>query len=87
MGSTLFVLYNRAVLQHKTTMKCSKFVFSFDSNNKLNDQIIGSLVRNGSRVFNDFIVGVKSYMEVLAKLPILYERCVNASNVKNDPQA
>ena len=64
MGSTLFVLYNRAVLRHKTTTKRSKFVFSFDSNNKLNDQIVGSLVRNRSRVFNDFIVGVKSYMEV-----------------------
>ena len=40
------------------------FVFSFDSNNKLSDPIVGSLVRNGSRVFDDFIVGVKSYMEV-----------------------
>ena len=39
-------------------------VLSFDLNNKPNDPIVGSLVRGKSRVFNGFIVGVKSYMKV-----------------------
>ena len=54
-----FVLYNRAVLPHKTTTKLLIFVFSFDLNNKLNDPIVGSLIKSKSRVFNDFI----SYIE------------------------
>ena len=54
-GQNVFVLYNRAVLP---TTKLLIFVFSFDLNNKLNDPIVGSLVRS------DKIVGVKSYMEV-----------------------
>ena len=57
-----FVFYNCAVLSHKTT-KLLIFVFSFDLNNKLNDLIIGSLVR--SRFLKmAFIIRVKSYMEV-----------------------
>ena len=36
-GQYFFVVYNFAVLRHKTTMKLLMFVFSFDSNNKLND--------------------------------------------------
>ena len=51
------------------TTKLLIFVYSFDSNNKLSDPIVGSLARNESRIFNDFIVGVKSYMKFLAKLP------------------
>ena len=35
-----------------TTTKLLIFIFSFDSN-KLNNPIVGSLVGNGSRVFND----------------------------------
>ena len=62
------VLYNRAVLPHKTT-KLLTFVFSFDLNNKLNDPIVGNIVRSEPRVFNDFIVGVKSsYMKVSSRL-------------------
>ena len=30
----------------------------------LNDPIVVSLVSDGSRIFNEIIVGVKSYMEV-----------------------
>ena len=48
------------------TTKLLIFVYSFDSNNKLSDPIVGSLARNESRIFNDFIVG---YMKFLAKLP------------------
>ena len=54
--STLFFfppLNNRAVLPHKTTMKVPAFVLSFDSNDKLHDPIVGNVVRNGSRAFND----------------------------------
>ena len=58
-GQYPFVLYNRAVLPHKTTTKLLIFVISFDLNNKLNDPIVGSLIRSKSRVFNDFI----SYIE------------------------
>ena len=36
-GQYFFVVYNFAVLRHKTTTKLLMFVFSFDSNNKLND--------------------------------------------------
>ena len=51
-------------LPHKTTTNCSLLVCSFDLN-KLNDPIVGSLVRSKSRVFNDFI------WKFLAKLPIV----------------
>ena len=37
----------------KQQRKCLNFVFSFDLNSKLNDTIVGSLVRSTSRVFND----------------------------------
>ena len=50
LGTRVGVLYNSAVLRHKTTTKVLLFVFTFDSNN---DPIVGSLVRNESRVFND----------------------------------
>ena len=40
------------------------YIFSFDSNDKLNDPNVGIIVRSGPRVYNDIIVGVKSYMEV-----------------------
>ena len=57
-----FVLYNRAVLSHKTMTKLLIFVFLFHLNNKLN---VGSLVRSKSHVFKmTFMVRVKSYMEV-----------------------
>ena len=70
-GLYSFVLYNRAVLRHKTYDEITPFVFSFHYNNKLNDPIVRSLVTNGTRVFNDFIAGVKSYIwKFLAKLPI-----------------
>ena len=56
-GQYPLVLYNRAVLplfkKRTTNLKCLNFVFSFDLNNKLNDTIVGSLVRSTSRVFND----------------------------------
>ena len=51
------------VRDYKAT-KLLIFVLSFDLNNKPNDPIVGSLVRGKSRVFNGFIVGVKSYMKV-----------------------
>ena len=41
------VLYNRAILRHKTATKLLIFVFSFDSNNKLNDLIVGVLLETG----------------------------------------
>ena len=43
-GQYPFVLYNRAVLPHKTTTKLLIFVFSFDLNSKLNNPIAESLV-------------------------------------------
>ena len=60
-GQYSFVLYNCAVLRHQTYDEITPFVFSFHYNNKLNDPIVRSLVINGTRVFNDFIAGVKSY--------------------------
>ena len=33
----------------------------------LTDPIVGSLFRDGSRIFNEFIVGVKSYMKVTSE--------------------
>ena len=59
----LFVRYNRTVLRHKTTTKLLIFVFSLDSNNKLNDLIVGSHVRNRSHV-NDIHSGIKPNTEV-----------------------
>ena len=56
-GQYPFVLYNRAVLPHKTTTKLLIFVFSFDLSNKENDSIVGSLVRSKSRVLMTFIIG------------------------------
>ena len=46
-----FVLYNRPVFRHTTVMKLLIIVSSIDLNNKLNDPIVGSFVRKGSRVF------------------------------------
>ena len=43
-------------------MKLLIFVFSFNLNNKLNDLIVRSLVRNKSQGFND--IHNNSYMEV-----------------------
>ena len=48
----------------ETKTKLLIFDFWFDCYNKLNDPIVESLVRDGSRIFNEFIAGVKSYMEV-----------------------
>ena len=55
-GQYPFVLYNCAVLRLETKTKLLPFVFQFDYSNKLNDPIVGSLVRNGYRIFNDFIL-------------------------------
>ena len=56
-GQYPFVLYNCAVLRHKT-----HFRLLVDYNNGLNDPIVRSLVIKTGRVFfkNNFIVGVKS---------------------------
>ena len=56
-GQYPFVPYNRAVLPciNLKTTKLLIFVFSFDLNNKLNDSIVGSLVRSTCK---------SSYMEV-----------------------
>ena len=59
------------VLQHETMTKLHIFVFLFDLNNKLNDPIVVSLVRNGLHVFNH----INNHGEILygsvVKLPIL----------------
>ena len=48
VGSTLLFFTTALFCRHKKQRNCSYlFVFSFDSNNKLNDPIVGSLVRNG----------------------------------------
>ena len=57
-----FILYNRAVLTHKTTTKLFIFVFSFDLYYKLNDPIVWSLVR--SACSNDIHSRVKSVWKV-----------------------
>ena len=50
--------------KHQTSTKLLIFIFSFDSNDKLNDPNVRIIFRKGPRVYNDIIVGVKSYMEV-----------------------
>ena len=62
------ILYNRVVLLHKTT-KLLIFVCSFNLNNKLNDSIIGSLVRSHLFLMIS-IVRVNRICKFLVKLPI-----------------
>ena len=69
------------VLRHKTTTKVFIFVFSFDLNNKLNDLIVWSLVRNGSRVFHDFMVGQS---EIFVS-EVAQERAAHWIKIKSDP--
>ena len=57
-----FILYNQAILPHKTTKN-----YLFDLNNKLNNPIFGSLVRSRMLLIT-FIVRVNSYMEVSSKV-------------------
>ena len=38
--------------------------FLYDDNNIVSHPLVGSCDRSGSRFFNDFIIGVKSYMRV-----------------------
>ena len=38
--------------------------FLYDDDNKVSHPLVRSLVRSRSRFFNDFIIGVKSYMRV-----------------------
>ena len=72
-GQYPLFLYNRAVLRHEANGEITHFRLLFHSNNwlnnLLNDPIIRNIVINGSRVFDDFIVGVKSYMEVSSETP------------------
>ena len=53
-GQYPFVLYNRAVLPDRTTMKLLIFVFSFDLNNKLKDPIVESLHSCGQILYRSF---------------------------------
>ena len=45
-----FVFYNRSVKQRRN---CSFLSSSSIATTKLNDPIVGSLVKDGSRIFND----------------------------------
>ena len=67
-----FVLYNRAVLRHKTNDENTHFrlLVRLQELAKRSDRQESRYKLNGSRVFNDFIVGVKSFMEV-SKFPIM----------------
>ena len=82
IGSTRFC----TVLRHKTTTKVFIYVFSFDLNNKLNDLIVWSLVRNGSRVFHDFMVGQILYgkFEIFVS-EVAQERAAHWIKFKSDP--
>ena len=62
-GSTLLFSTTMRFYDIKQRRNCS----FFDCYNKLNDPIVGSLVRDASRIFHEFIVGIKSYMEVSSK--------------------
>ena len=53
--------------------------FYFDCHNKLNDPIVGSLVRDGSRFLMRFIVGVKSYMEVSSETSDIPVSCLGST--------
>ena len=46
----------------KQTRNCLYVAFLYDDDNKVSHPLVRSLVRSGSRFFNDFIIGVKSYM-------------------------
>ena len=59
-----FVLLNHTVLKDQTNIKRLSFDFLFDTDNKQSDPIDRCPVRSESRFFNDFIIGVKSYMRV-----------------------
>ena len=48
-----FVLYNHAVLCHQTNTKLLVVAFLYDDDNKVSHPLVGSLVRSGSRYFND----------------------------------
>ena len=63
-GSTVLFSTTARFCNIETKTKLLIFDFWFDCYNKLNDPIVESLVRDGSRIFNEFIAGVKSYMEV-----------------------
>ena len=67
-GQYPFVLYNRAVLWHKTKTKLLIFDFYIDCYNKPNDLIVRSIARDWSRICNEFIVGIKSYMDVSSEI-------------------
>ena len=45
-------------------MKLLVFDCLFDDDKELSDPMDRSSIRSGSRFFNDFIIGVKSYMRV-----------------------
>jgi G3E family GTPase len=55
-GCTLF-----SITARKPNDETTHFRLLVQLQNELNDTIVRSLIINGSRVFNDFIVGVKSY--------------------------
>ena len=70
-GSTLlFSTTARFCDKKKTQTKLVIFDFKFDCYNKLN---VGSLVRDGSRIFNEFIVGIKSYISETSDQISVYE--------------
>ena len=49
--------------------------FLYDDDNKVSHPLVRSLVRSGSRFFNDFIIGVRSYMRVNVTLDNLSVVC------------
>ena len=63
-GQTLHITAYDTMSRSETKTKLLILDFYFDCHNKINDPIVGSLVRDGSRILMRFIVWVKSYMEV-----------------------
>ena len=53
-----------AVLCNQTNTKLLIVAFLYDDDNIVSHPLVGSLVRSGLRFFNDFIIGVKSFMRV-----------------------